>query len=109
MGYENLRSAKEYPLYRIPEHSYEINRDGYTEIVDTFELNWDLCFHSSFDWLMPVVHKITDISRFKSIDECTPEQWQYYKSISSLPISSEIHHIWFAVVRFIQWYNTQKP
>ena len=56
-------------------------------------------FHTSWDWLMPVVEKILDISfqdegdaeDFYSIRDCMPD----------------INHTYRAVVEFIKWYKNK--
>ena len=60
----------------------------------------ELQFHTSWDWLMPVVEKILDISfqdegdaeDFYSIRDCMPD----------------INHTYKAVVEFIKYYNKTK-
>ena len=113
MGYENLRSAKEYPLYKIPEHSYEsINEEGVTELIDNFELNWDLCFHSSWDWIMPVYKKINKLIQLRSAtdfvfstetDRLHINIWNALEDENCL-----ISELWIELVRFIEWYNKNK-
>jgi hypothetical protein len=61
----------------------------------------DLKFHTSFDWLMPVVEKI------KMQDEWRwdyPNRSEYYdlqRALSSIDLLS----LWQATVNFIKWYN----
>lgn len=100
------------------EHpSYLINGTG-----RTFSNQDDLRYHSSFDWLMPVVEKI------QSIDITPPPNYKGYRieivvqgyvKIEGFPmptifknVSIEgglINALWAAVVQFIQWYNLQSP
>lgn len=76
----------------------------------------DLEYHSSFDWLMPVVDKI------ESIDSCTYEVMLKYaiafvcdKGLHGNPPvvraigSTRIETAYNLVVKFIQWYNQQTP
>lgn len=134
MGYENLRSSKEYPLYRIPDHSYEMDNEfGTTEIIDTFESNWDLCFDSSWDWLMPVVEKIgiqkmkvrvfglllSDegeevnliCENFSIANRWVTIKFEYFRRYYEKTYyykedkSDKIESVWLAVVEFIKWYN----
>lgn len=104
MGYVNVRSVKEYPSYRIPEHSYEVNTfDGNTETIDTFDLNWDLCFHSSWDWLMPVVEKC-----FQAYDSVEDNSSNHQFKLNDALIEINIFSLWKAVIEFITWYNQNK-
>lgn len=78
----------------------------------------NLKYHSSFDWLMPVVEKI------QSIDITPPPNYKGYRieivvqgyvKISGFPMppiftnvsieGSLIKAVWKAVIQFIQWYN----
>lgn len=58
-------------------------------------------YHTSWDWLMPVVEKINKIHNEVDI----------YKQLSKVMEALwliDIRHLWLAVVEFIKWYNTQK-
>lgn len=81
-----------------------------------------LQYHSSWDWLMPVVDKIMEI-------DITPvPNWTGYRmeivprgyvKINGFPMppifrnvsieGSLINATWYTVVDFITWYNTQNP
>ena len=50
----------------------------------------DLEYHTSWDWLMPVVEKIEKIDEFPFAD-----------------LSTDINSVWKAVIEFIQHYNQQ--
>ena len=54
-------------------------------------------YHSSWDWLMPVVEKIK-----KNVE---PKQWEYLMSVLRLMDIIKMHE---AVVDFIKWYNENK-
>jgi hypothetical protein len=67
-------------------------------------------YHTSWDWLMPVVEKIESEGFTVNIQDrgcciykkfshpiCTAERWE-----------TKIEGIWQAVTSFIKWYNTQK-
>lgn len=77
----------------------------------------DLKYHTSWDWLMPVVEKIN-----KLFDEAFPPGEEFvkrilaheepfereYMDVVGLPISSTIDDVYQAVVTFIKWYNENK-
>lgn len=62
-------------------------------------------YGTSWDWLMPVVEKISNIH--PSI--CNGEMLAIarYKAATSLPMSTPIDIVYKAVVEFIKWYNQQ--
>lgn len=66
-------------------------------------------YHSSWDWLMPVVEKIEDMSYDVNITGThviivNSENGYEYDDMAN----SKIKAVWEAVVIFIQWYNNQK-
>jgi hypothetical protein len=82
--------------YELPQFgTIRPNGDFKTEFTSA-----QLKYHSSWEWLMPVVEKILDISfqdegdeeDFYSIRDCIPDRNHTYK----------------AVVEFIKWYNKNK-
>lgn len=87
--------------------------DGYkTEFVE------ELLFHSSWDWLMPVIRKINGLGKeyslaiFKNYVSCTVEKGgKFYKDFSyshAEYITAEqddITAVFKLVVHFVEWYN----
>ena len=70
-----------------------------------------LAYHTSWDWLMPVVKKVWEISA--DIDSNYKHESPYHKGFYDLPIHklyihSNIDTVWSGVVDFIQWYNNNK-
>ena len=66
----------------------------------------DFEYHSSWDWLMPVVEKIKQL--YNDSEDIFKEEW-YTKSIFQMGIMMPIKAVYEAVVEFIKWYNTQNP
>jgi hypothetical protein len=77
-----------------------------------------LCFHLSWDWIMPVIRKINGLGKeyqlaiFKNYVSCTVEKGgKFYKDFSfshAEYITGEQDDITAAfklVVRFVEWYN----
>jgi hypothetical protein len=78
----------------------------------------DLKYHTSWDWLMPVVEKIEELASLQywielSGRRCTIYEMVNYGSNGKVIISeygstnseSKIHATWLAITDFIQWYN----
>ena len=70
-------------------------------------------YHSSWDWLMPVVQKINylhDKNFVYDAKEIIEGNWPIddeYMQVVALPMSTPIDETYKAVVGFIKWYNTQ--
>lgn len=80
--------------------SLHLQKDYITEEYYTLDSD-ELAFHSSWDWLMPVLDKIKDI--------CFSDEWgetydsEYFYDIRDcIP---DINHTYKAVVQFIELYN----
>lgn len=65
----------------------------------------ELRFDFSWDWLMPVCHKIARINH-ETIDTnvLRMPSWEF----GSIGLESSITSVWEAVVKFINWYNENK-
>lgn len=61
-------------------------------------------YHSSYDWLMPVLRKILDIT-FSDEDKETSDSSYFYDIRDCLP---DIDSTYRAIVDFIKLYNTKK-
>ena len=63
-----------------------------------------LKYHTSWDWLMPVVEKISQIED----DDFDMQIYNRYEYITKLPITGSRELIYKAVVEFIKWYNKKE-
>lgn len=84
-----------------PSNLYEMEDGIYNFSCDVSEIK----YHSSWDWLMPVVEKVSNIVGFKGMDECNETEWYILKRLFDLRISANITSVWIAVIEFIKWYN----
>jgi hypothetical protein len=67
----------------------------------------DLRYHTSWEWLMPVVDRIIDLhhkSKGTALGKSTE-----FDNVLSQPIWTPKTELYKAVVRFIQWLNQQAP
>ena len=62
-----------------------------------------LAYHSSWDWLMPVVEKIMDYCFENDGEEDLITK--FYDIRDTIP---DIHRTWSACVYFVKWYNQNK-
>lgn len=60
-----------------------------------------LKYHSSWDWLMPVVEKIEKTFAYVNIKGCAVN----ISTIIETSAPTKIEATWIAVVMFIKWYN----
>ena len=67
----------------------------------------DLKFHSSYDWIHPVVVKINELIGFKTIDECTDFENHMFTIIFGMKFRTPIEEVFGICVEFIKWYNEQ--
>lgn len=74
----------------------------------------NLKFHSSWDWLMPVVEKIekdywVTVTTTRGISAVSIHQPKLaYEKIARVDSANKIEAVWLAVVEFIKWYNENK-
>ncbi len=61
-------------------------------------------YHSSWDWLMPVVQKIGEIDSEWLADNRN----EFIEPLMCASIFTSIKSVWDYVVLFIQWYNENK-
>ena len=79
---------------------------GYTG-DNTFD---DLLFHTSWDWLMPVVGKIESLGYDVIINGewCNIHSVELEDDICDISIKGKINAVYIAVVEFIKWFNENK-
>ena len=92
MGFDCNRS--------IPGH-------GGTVIVTLTEK--DCRYHTSWDWLMPVVEKISSMYYPKGLEDNPLYHVEFAHALLSLPIDSSIQEVYNEVVRSIKWYKEKQP
>lgn len=98
MGLKAMEVAKGMPDIKY-EHSFTTH--GFKE--QTHEAM--LLFHSSWDWLIPVIDKITSSNEYyKFIDHTSSMIYEGGIHINTKFIEST----WNDVVEFIKWYNSNK-
>lgn len=110
MGYKLV--DKEWDLYETPECMYDI-RDTSGDL-NMKPAGSEMCFHSSWDWLMPVVEKIRInelVENFNINITCDA----IIEGLNGLDIhvyagqyDTTLMVTYQAVIQFIEWYNEQK-
>lgn len=74
---------------------------------------WNLFYHTSWDWLMPVVQKINSMTpelklpRDLQAMKDRTHPFEKYADVLGLPVSSPINEVYKAIVQFIKWHNSQ--
>ncbi len=74
------------------------DRDNYTSELHT-NVDADLKYHKSWDWLMPVVEKCY---------QCNHEEGDLHMRLNDAVLTVNIEEVYKAVVEFINWYNNNK-
>jgi hypothetical protein len=90
----------------LPEHNRYIGEGNYSSF---FKVT-DLKYHESWDWLMPVVEKVSSIFGEWDYDDERREKAEdifYMDNMFSEFISSNIEAIYNRCIQFIEWYNEQ--
>lgn len=87
---------------------YNVEGDYLTlpDMLESLDLEEEVHFHSSWDWLMPVVEKITqETKEFKEghIDSCL-----HTPLASALIRFTDRELVYEEVVEFIKWHNENK-
>jgi len=120
--------AKFMGLYPIETHKgyFQLkNHRGKTHYhKDNIDRCYDICkFHSSWDWLMPVVEKIEKLGYYTKISGCASgichycwfneggdehKPYQIIIGYNGENQESKIYVVWRACIEFIKWYNGQK-
>lgn len=85
---------------------------GDTDILESCKCN-ELQYHSSWDWLMPVVEKIESDERYDvnilQYGTCIfDNQREIVNNIANISFDKKIDHTYDAVVHFIKDYNKKK-
>ena len=95
--------------YYIPEHEKPSNH--YEGMTSTFFPD-ELEYHSSWDWLMPVVEKIMNMDTSQQRIFVTISGGEVNITVGKLSIYQDnfdsITNVYEAVVQFIKWYNKQE-
>ena len=93
-------------IFKYNKSAYLFNKDPWTA---------PLKFHSSWDWLMPVVEKIEslEINKLYTVVDIAIYQCSiYHKKLKEVKFfnfkDSKIEAVYQTVVEFIEWYNKNK-
>lgn len=101
---------------------HQYGMDTWLEATDTFNQS-ELRFGTAWDWLMPVVEKITSIPMWDNVNECNYiyfgfdyEDNSHYvnlyhgedNQINGNSKTSKLQAVHEAVIKFIEWYNENK-
>lgn len=99
----NLTGCRDYDCYNIGEFS-KYSDIYIPECGDLPAAHYNLEFHSSWDWLMPVVRKIVEYCINENENAFLSDE--YTAILETIPLAI-IKDSWKVVIEFIKWYNTQ--
>jgi hypothetical protein len=86
----------DFPFISIKENNPEKVMEGIIDYVK---------YHKSWDWLMPVIRKIIRDNQFKTVDECSKEEWFYITSVARMYIGVDLHLAHNYVIEYIRFIN----
>lgn len=111
-------NVQKHPRYKKGEDVWMRHKEYRVEPFGYFDAD-DLKYHSSWDWLMPVVEKINILAINNE------GEMGVYINPNIVTIGENEHHpicmitianhptliemVWFCIVTFIRWYNTNNP
>lgn len=85
------------------------HRDFFKDVCIISPSNISYKFHTSWDWLMPVVEGIEEYEmNVKIHTSYTSIHFKRKQCIVDVDGGSKIENTYNAVVQFIEWYNKQK-
>lgn len=93
--YSRKRCRKDFPEKEVSTY--------YGEDIEDHAFVDDGKFHSSWDWLMPVVNKIRSLYNNTAVDHN-----DIIDDLAEGCIEANIIQVWTAVVEFIKWYNNER-
>lgn len=100
MGYTVTERIDEYKVYVWKNKTHYVVHECHREEGE---------YHTSWDWLMPVVEKIEKKKGVHFvISELGCDIYSFGKHISNCREETKILTVWQAVVEFIKWYNQNK-
>ena len=82
--------------YYLPQFGHYCNNYGDIEFDETFSSDM-LKYHSSWDWLMPVIKKCNEVDHFQA--------YTNFKPIIAMLGTLDILNTHSAVIDFIKWFN----
>lgn len=102
---------KPYPRDQLPSYYYDQSVcKTPTPSSSLWWGEWELQYHSSWDWLMPVVEKIEDLGNIFTISQtyCNIQEDKHNVSVTGVKYGkTKMEAVYQAVIQFIMWYNQQ--
>lgn len=68
----------------------------------------DMKFDSDWNWIMEVVEAIKEKTSFKTVDECTEEEWYVTTGVTKLTLTTPKQIVVQAIDKYLIWYAAQK-
>lgn len=104
----NIKIAKFMELDKCTDPDHESNPCYVVPHAKGYHKARDLQYHSSWDWLMPVVEKINKIKGYDAIIYKTTCHINNEREIIIETTDNDlIKCVWLAVIEFIKWYQNQ--
>ena len=98
--FDDLSETFETPFLKLVD-PHAFGDEQFSCKLQDFELE----FHSDWNWLMEVVEKIDGLEN--SLENESNEYFRQFQKILSLSIYTKIETVYNACVEFVKWYNEQ--
>ena len=98
--FDDLSETFETPFLKLVEPQ-AFGDEQFSCKLQDFELE----FHTDWNWLMSVVEKIVSLEN--NLKNETKEEFTQFQKVLSLPIYTKIEAVYNACIEFIKWYNKQ--
>ena len=88
-----------------------LNDESFPEYLDkvgNFYPLKELKFDSDWNWIMEVVEAIKEKTNFKTIDECSEDEWYATIGVTRLTITSKKQAVVEAINQFLIWFEQNK-
>ncbi len=76
--------------------------------ITSIETNFGRMFTTDWNWIMKVVEKISDMTKFKTVDECSEAEWYVTTNVTKATLTSSKEQVVQAIWAFLNWYKEQK-
>lgn len=102
---KNCLSLLGYVCVTPDDKDFRIYEGKNNVLPNMIDANFNDGFINNWNWIMEVVDAIVEKTKFKTIDECSEEEWYATIGITRLTITSKKEAVVQAINQFLIWYK----